>query len=47
MIAAASFAFVVIQLDVTIVNVALASISVDMHAPIAALQWVVDAYTLA
>jgi MFS transporter, DHA2 family, methylenomycin A resistance protein len=45
-IAAASFAFVVIQLDVTIVNVALARISEDMHAPMAALQWVVDAYTL-
>ena len=44
---ATSFAFVVVQLDVTIVNVALPRIGVDLRAPVSGLQWVVDAYTLA
>jgi DHA2 family methylenomycin A resistance protein-like MFS transporter len=46
-LAATSFGFVVIQLDVTIVNVALPRIAEDLRASVAALQWVVDAYTLA
>jgi hypothetical protein len=33
-------------LDSTIVNVALPSIQRDLHAPVSALQWTVDAYTL-
>ena len=45
-IAASSFAFAVIQLDVTIVNVALSRISEDLRATVTELQWVVDAYTL-
>jgi DHA2 family methylenomycin A resistance protein-like MFS transporter len=45
-IAASSFAFAVIQLDVTIVNVALPRISADLGSTLAELQWVVDAYTL-
>jgi MFS transporter, DHA2 family, methylenomycin A resistance protein len=45
-IAATSFAFAVIQLDVTIVNVALSKISADLGARVSELQWVVDAYTL-
>lgn len=45
--AAASFGFLVTQLDVTIVNVALDSIGQAFHAPTAQLQWVVDAYVLA
>ena len=45
-IAASSFAFAVIQLDVTIVNVALSRISEDLGATVTELQWVVDAYTL-
>src|SRR5271165_3543345 len=45
-IAASSVAFAVIQLDVTIVNVALFRISTDFGATVADLQWVVDAYTL-
>src|SRR3984957_5110263 len=45
-IAASSFAFAVIQLDVTIVNVALPRISEDLGASLSQLQWVVDAYTL-
>jgi MFS transporter, DHA2 family, methylenomycin A resistance protein len=45
-ITASSFAFAVIQLDVTIVNVALPKISADFRATVADLQWVVDAYTL-
>src|SRR5262245_43981936 len=44
---ATSFGFVVVQLDVTIVNVALARISADLGTSVAGLQWVVDAYTLA
>lgn len=42
-----SVGFVVTQLDVTIVNIALARIAADLHANIARLQWIVDAYTLA
>ncbi|HVW21343.1 MAG TPA: MFS transporter [Opitutaceae bacterium] len=44
--AAASVGFVVIQLDVTIVNVALPRIGQSLHTGVAGLQWVVDAYTL-
>jgi MFS family permease len=35
-----------IQLDVTIVNVALPSIQRSLHASVSGLQWTVDAYTL-
>lgn len=45
--AAASFGFLVTQLDVTIVNVALDAIGKAFDAPTAQLQWVVDAYVLA
>lgn len=45
-VAAASFGFVVVQLDVTIVNVALPAISQSLGAGMAELQWVVDAYSL-
>jgi MFS transporter, DHA2 family, methylenomycin A resistance protein len=45
-IAATSFSFVVTQLDLTIVNVALPRIARDLSASVAGLQWVVDAYTL-
>ncbi len=45
-IAATCFGFVVTQLDVTIVNVALAHISSDLSVQVDGLQWVVDAYTL-
>jgi MFS transporter, DHA2 family, methylenomycin A resistance protein len=45
-IAASSFAFAVIQLDVTIVNVALPKISAEFGASVTDLQWVIDAYTL-
>jgi DHA2 family methylenomycin A resistance protein-like MFS transporter len=43
---AASFAFVIVQLDVTIVNVALPAIGRELQAGVSHLQWVVDAYTL-
>ena len=33
-------------IDITIVNVALPSIAADLHAPVAGLQWSIDAYTL-
>jgi DHA2 family methylenomycin A resistance protein-like MFS transporter len=45
-LAAASFGFTIVQLDVTIVNVALDAIGREFGAPTAGLQWVVDAYTL-
>ncbi|MFC5473649.1 MFS transporter [Paraherbaspirillum soli] len=45
-LAATSFAFVIVQLDVTIVNVALPQMGADLGARVADLQWVVDAYTL-
>lgn len=46
LLCATSFGFVVVQLDVTIVNVALPQIGSHLHAGVAGLQWVVDAYTL-
>jgi DHA2 family methylenomycin A resistance protein-like MFS transporter len=45
-IAATSFSFVVTQLDVTVVNVALPHIAANLSVQVAGLQWVVDAYTL-
>src|SRR5579863_1854449 len=42
----ASLGFGLIQLDVTIVNVALPRIGATLGAPVDALQWVVDAYAL-
>jgi len=46
-VATVSTGFVVTQLDVTIVNIALPRISTALHAEVARLQWIVDAYTLA
>ena len=45
-LAATCVGFALIQLDVTIVNVALPAIGRDLGAGIAGLQWVVDAYAL-
>lgn len=45
-VAATSLGFAVVQLDVTIVNVALPRIAGDLAASVASLQWLVDAYTL-
>src|SRR5258708_39025083 len=46
-VATVSVGFVVTQLDVTIVNIALANLGADLHANVTGLQWIVDAYTLA
>ena len=46
-VATVSTGFVVTQLDVTSVNIARAQLAGDLHLPVAGLQWVVDAYTLA
>ncbi|RKP53415.1 MFS transporter [Pararobbsia silviterrae] len=46
-VATVSVGFVVTQLDVTIVNIALARIAIDLGAAVSGLQWIVDAYTLA
>ena len=43
----ASLAFVVSQLDVSIVNIALPQISRSFSAGVSSLQWIVDAYTIA
>lgn len=43
---ATSLGFVVVQLDVTIVNVALQRIGSSVGGGVAALQWVVNAYTI-
>jgi DHA2 family methylenomycin A resistance protein-like MFS transporter len=43
---ACSFAFIIVQLDVTIVNVALPRMGRELGAAVTDLQWVVDAYTL-
>lgn len=42
-----SVGFLLVQLDVAIVNVALASIATDIHTGITGLQWIVDGYTVA
>lgn len=44
---AACLAYMLIQIDVTAVNLALPDIAVALDAPLAGLQWVIDAYTLA
>jgi len=36
----------IVGMDVTIVNVALPAIQEDLHARLAGLQWILDAYTL-
>jgi DHA2 family methylenomycin A resistance protein-like MFS transporter len=46
-LATVSVGFVVTQLDVTIVNIALAKIGAELEASVAGLQWIVDAYALA
>jgi DHA2 family methylenomycin A resistance protein-like MFS transporter len=46
-IVATALGFVLVQLDVSIVNVALATIGNDLHSRFADLQWIVDAYTVA
>jgi len=46
-VATVSVGFVVTQLDVTIVNIALARLAAELNASVARLQWIVDAYTLA
>ncbi len=45
-VSATSFGFALVQLDVTIVNVALPRIGSDLGTSVAGLQWVVDAYAL-
>jgi MFS transporter, DHA2 family, methylenomycin A resistance protein len=46
LLTATSLGFVVVQLDVTIVNVALQQIGASFGGSVAGLQWVVNAYTL-
>lgn len=46
-ILATALGFAIVQLDVSIVNVALAAIASDLHSGVTDLQWVVDAYTVA
>jgi DHA2 family methylenomycin A resistance protein-like MFS transporter len=45
-LAAMGLGFAVVQLDVTVVNVALARIGAAMGGGVAGLQWVVNAYTI-
>ncbi|RYB03120.1 MFS transporter [Lichenibacterium ramalinae] len=44
--AAASLGFALVQLDVTVVNVALPRLGADLGAGISGLQWIVDGYAL-
>lgn len=44
---AASLGFVLVQLDVSIVNIGLARIATALGVDMAGLEWIVDAYTLA
>ena len=46
-LAAMSLGYGVVQLDVTIVNTALSSISASLRGGIAELQWIVSSYTIA
>lgn len=46
-IAASSFGFALVQLDVTIINVALPRIAHSLQTDVVGLQWLVDAYALA
>lgn len=41
-----SLGFVIVQIDVTIVNIALVKISSELNAGISSLQWIMDSYTL-
>ncbi len=41
-----SLGFLLVQLDVSIVNVALANIATNIHTGVTGLQWVVDSYAL-
>jgi DHA2 family methylenomycin A resistance protein-like MFS transporter len=43
---ATSLGFVLVQLDVSIINVSLATIGTRLHVGVLGLQWVVDAYAL-
>jgi DHA2 family methylenomycin A resistance protein-like MFS transporter len=45
-IAATSLGFVLVQLDVSVLNVALASLGGSLHIGLAGLQWVVDSYAI-
>jgi len=45
-LATCCMSLLVVGMDVTIVNVALPSINRDLHASVAGLQWIMDAYTL-
>ena len=45
-LAAVTLGFAVVQLDVSVVNVAVKSIGVALGGGVASVQWVVDAYTL-
>lgn len=44
---AAAFGFVVVLLDISVVNVALDALQREFSTDVAGLQWVVNAYTLA
>ena len=44
---ATSLAFVLVQLDVSIINVALATMGARLHTNVLGLQWVVDGYAVA
>ena len=45
-LAAAGLGFVVVLLDVSVVNVALEALRLRFHTDVAGLQWVINAYTL-
>ena len=46
-ILATSLGFALVQLDVSVINVALTRMGIDLHTGVAGLQRVVDAYALA
>jgi DHA2 family methylenomycin A resistance protein-like MFS transporter len=46
-LAVTSIGFVIVQLDITVVNVALPQIAGEFATPTSALQWIIDAYSLA
>jgi MFS family permease len=45
-VGALALALLVVGLDMTVLNLALPTLSVSLHASTSQLQWIIDAYTL-
>jgi MFS family permease len=45
-VGALALALLVVGLDMTMLNLALPTLSIELHASTSQLQWIIDAYTL-